>query len=100
MGDTAWSGCYVGKEIVLDRLIVPLFAQFGTRYKNHAERMTAEGDIVVVECQGEVTTTSGQAYNNSYCYVCRLCNGMICELTEYLDTKLVEEVLGKPAEEG
>jgi uncharacterized protein len=59
--------------------------------------MTAEGDIVVVECQGEVATTSGQAYNNSYCYICRLRDGMICELTEYMDTKLVDEVLGKPA---
>lgn len=96
IGDTAWSGSYAGKEAVLGKLLAPLFAQFETRYKNHAVRMTAEGDIVVVECRGEVTTKSGKAYNNSYCYVCRLRDGMICELTEYMDTKLVSEVLANP----
>ncbi len=93
IGDTAWSGRYVGKQAVRDRLLSPLFAQFKTRYKNRASRITAQNDIVVVECRGEVTTQAGQTYNNRYCYVCRLRDSMICELTEYLDTKLVHEVL-------
>lgn len=97
IGDTAWSGSYVGKQAVLGNLLAPLFAQFETRYKNRALRMTAEDDIVVVECRGEVSTTSGKAYNNSYCYVCRMRDGKICELTEYLDTKLVSDVLAEPA---
>jgi len=97
LGDTPWSGSYVGKESVLRDLLAPLFAQFETRYKNRAIRMTAEDDIVVVECRGEVSTKSGKAYNNSYCYVCRMRDGKICELTEYLDTKLVSEVLAEPA---
>lgn len=93
IGDTPWSGSYVGKEAVLGELLAPLFAQFETRYKNRAGRITAEDDIVVVECRGEVNTKSGKAYNNSYCYVCRMRDSKICELTEYLDTKLVSEVL-------
>lgn len=95
-GDTAWSGTYAGKDAVLGKLFAPLFAQFDTRYKNRALRITAESDIVVVECRGEVRTKSGKAYNNSYCYVCRMRDGMICELTEYMDTKLVSEVLADP----
>jgi uncharacterized protein len=97
MGNTSWSGSYAGKETVLGELLAPLFAQFETRYKNRAIRMTAEDDIVVVECRGAVNTKSGKAYNNSYCYVCRMRDGRICELTEYLDTQLVSEVLADPA---
>jgi len=96
-GDTFWSGRYAGKEAVLKELLAPLFAQFESRYRNRALRMTAENDIVVVECRGEVNTRSGKAYNNSYCYVCRMRDGKICELTEYLDTKLVSDVLAEPA---
>lgn len=97
IGNTSWSGSYAGKEAVLGQLLAPLFAQFETRYKNRAIRMTAEDDIVVVECRGEVSTKSGKAYNNSYCYVYRMRDGRICELTEYLDTQLVSEALAAPA---
>lgn len=95
-GDTAWSGSYAGKDAVLGQLFAPLFAQFETRYKNRALRIMAEDDIVVVECRGEVRTKAGRAYNNRYCYVCRMRDGLICELTEYMDTKLVSEALAAP----
>jgi hypothetical protein len=58
--------------------------------------MVAEEDIVVVECRGRVTTKSGRPYNNSYCWVCRLADGEIRELTEYMDTELVAKTLEPP----
>ncbi|MFZ3321099.1 MAG: nuclear transport factor 2 family protein [Usitatibacter sp.] len=58
-----------------------------------AKRMTAEGDFVVVECRGEVTTVGGKPYNNEYCWVCRIENGKISELTEYMDTALASAAL-------
>jgi len=48
----------------------------------------------VVECRGQVTTKSGKPYNNTYCYVCRLQDGKLKELTEYFDTQLVVETFG------
>ena len=48
------------------------------------------------ECRGEVMTRKRKAYNNSYCYVIRLAGGQMRELTEYLDTALVERVLDAP----
>jgi uncharacterized protein len=44
-----------------------------------------------------VTTKNGKPYNNEYCYVIRLAGGQMRELTEYLDTALVERVLDAPA---
>jgi ketosteroid isomerase-like protein len=95
-GTTSWSGTYRGKQRVLSELMAPLFAQFAGRYTNTAERILADGDYVVVECRGRVETKSGKPYNNAYCYVCRLEDGKLRELTEYLDTELVTKALDPP----
>jgi hypothetical protein len=95
-GTTAWSGEYIGKAEVRGRLMKSLFAQFATPYRNTAQRILADGDFVVVECRGEVTTKSGKPYNNSYCYVIRMDGGKMQELTEYCDTALVNEALDPP----
>jgi ketosteroid isomerase-like protein len=97
VGSTKWSKTYRGKQIVLDELMKPLFSQFADRYTNTAHRFIAEDDYVVVECRGRVMTKAGKPYNNTYCYVIRLQDGKLSELTEYLDTALVEEVLENPA---
>jgi ketosteroid isomerase-like protein len=93
IGTTRWSGTYRGKESVLKDLMAPLFAQFADQYTNTADRIIAEGDHVVIECRGRVTTKAGADYNNTYCYVCRLGGGKLRELTEYLDTELVTAAL-------
>jgi uncharacterized protein len=95
-GSTAWSRTYRGRAAVRAELIEPLFAQFADQYRNNARRFIADEDFVVVQCRGEVTTKKGEPYNNSYCYVVRLAGGKMRELTEYLDTALVERVLDLP----
>jgi len=96
IGTTDWSGTWEGKEAVQRRLLDPLFAQFGTRYRNRAIRVIAEGDHVVIECRGDVTTKDGRPYRNTYCNVFRLEGGKVRELTEYCDTQLIADVLKAP----
>lgn len=96
-GSTAWSRTYEGKQAVLGELFKPLFAQFQRPYRNTAQRFIAEGDDVVVLCQGQVTTRRGKPYNNRYCYVCRFGDdGCMHELIEYFDTELVSAALEAP----
>jgi uncharacterized protein len=97
IGSSPWSRTYEGKRAITDELMRPLFRQFADRYKARAIRVVAEGDVVVVEARGEVTTRSGKPYNQRYCYVFRLAHGEVRELTEYLDTDLVKQVLEMPA---
>ena|SRR5215208_1022290 len=92
-GNTQWSRTYRGKDAVMDELLRPLFAQFATRYTNTAQRFIAEGEWVVVECRGNVTTKEGKPYNNQYCWVCRVEGGRLKQLTEYMDTELVAATL-------
>ena len=96
-GTTPWSGTYRGRQEVRSRLLGPLFAQFAERYTNTAQRILADGDWVVVECRGRVTLKSGKPYHNCYCYVIRMEQGRMKELTEYLDTQLVATALEAPA---
>lgn len=95
-GTTAWSGVYAGKADVRGRMLKALFDQFATPYRSVAHRIHADGDFVIVECQGDVTTTRGQPYNNSYCFVIRMRDGQMAELTEYFDSALVDRALEPP----
>jgi uncharacterized protein len=96
-GSTNWRGRYNGKTTVRTKLLAPLFAQFSDAYTNTARRIVAEGDIVVVECEGRVLTKSGERYDNKYCYVICMAEGKMIELTEYMDTALADRVLAAPA---
>jgi len=93
IGTSAWSGVYTGKTAIRRDLLTPLFAQFADQYVNVADTIIAEGDTVVVECRGKVATKTGQRYDNTYCWVCRLAGGKIVSLTEYMDPQLVATVL-------
>ena len=95
-GRSAWSRTWQGKQAVVNDLLRPLSARFADTYTNEAQRFIAEGEHVVVECRGRATTQAGQRYDNSYCFVCRIADGKLRELTEYMDTELAMSALGAP----
>jgi len=43
-----------------------------------------------------VTTKRGQPYQQDYCYVFRVAGGRLTQVTEYLDSALVEKLLDPP----
>ena len=95
-GKSAWAGEWRGKAEVRENLFAPLFAQFEGQYTNKASRIIADGDTVVVECQGSVATKSGERYDNTYCIIYSVENGKLKEAVEYMDTALAERVLAPP----
>jgi ketosteroid isomerase-like protein len=96
IGSTAWSGVYVGKTDVCERLLKQLYAQFTSPTRITPTRILADGDYVVVECHGDAVTIAGEPYRNSYCFVINMAAGQMREITEYMDTALVERVLRPP----
>ena len=96
IGETAWSGTWEGKESVRRDLLGPLFHQFETTYRANAIRVIAESDWVVIESRGDVITTTGKPYRNTYCNVYRMKEGEVVEITEYCDTQLLTEALTPP----
>ena len=92
-GHTKWSKTYAGKQTVLRELMGALQTVLAGRIQVTGTRFVADGDIVVVEAKGSNTTKAGKPYNNNYCFVFRLAEGKLQELTEYMDTQLVVEAL-------
>lgn len=95
-GGNAWSGVYAGRTAIRRDLLTPLFDQFADPYLNVASAIIAEGDTVVVESRGGVTTKAGLRYENDYCWVFRIAGGKIAAITEYMDTELVTKALEPP----
>jgi ketosteroid isomerase-like protein len=60
--------------------------------------VTAEGDRVVVEAQGNAVTAGGEPYCNQYCFVFTVQGGKIAHVNEYFCGKLAENVLWPMAE--
>lgn len=94
-GRNSWAGRYEGKRAVLEQLFAPLRARIQSGLKTEAFRFIAEADSVVVLARGNNRTIEGEAYCNEYCMVCRLRDGKLLELIEYMDTELVTTVLGE-----
>ncbi|MFI6601390.1 nuclear transport factor 2 family protein [Nonomuraea sp. NPDC050536] len=98
VGTTAWARTYQGKRAVLEELLGPLAAQFTGPNTVSAERFVAEGDLVVIEARNHSTTLAGDRYPNRYCWIMRMRDGKIAEITEYTDTQLINDVLTPPAQ--
>jgi len=92
IGTTSWSKTYVGKQAV-GEMFQRLFALLEGEHRVSAQRIIAEGDLVVVEARGQSMTKAGKPYDNSYCMVYRFADGKIREVREYCDTALIAAVL-------
>ncbi|WP_423595295.1 nuclear transport factor 2 family protein [Roseateles sp. MS654] len=96
IGTTPWSRTYVGKASVINDLLRPLGQELGGASIITASKFIAEGDLVVVQATGNNVTVRGQRYENTYCWIIRMYEGKMRELTEYADTQLIESVLRDP----
>jgi ketosteroid isomerase-like protein len=94
IGTTKFSGTITGKQDVIDKLFNRVASQLDGRAVVIIKNIIAEGDHVVVESSGQAITKAGRPYNNTYCEIYRFHNGKIQEVTIYLDTSLIERVLG------
>jgi ketosteroid isomerase-like protein len=92
-GKTKWSRTYEGKRAVLTELFGTLRSRLGDKIVTTARRFIAEDDLVVVEARGSNTTREGRPYNNEYCFIFRIEDGKLREVTEYMDTELITAVL-------
>lgn len=95
IGTTKFSGTIVGKQNVIDKLVSRVESRLDEPTVATIKNIIAEGDHVVVESSGKATTKTGKPYNNTYCEIYRFSNDKIQEVTIYLDTALIEAVLGR-----
>ena len=94
IGSTQFSGTYAGKDVLLEKLLGPLFGRLKAGLFSTVDNIIAEGEFVVVQSRGSAETKDGRPYNNTYCHVFSIRNGKIVEVMEYFDTELTSAVFG------
>ena len=95
IGTTILSGTSHGKAEVIEKILKPLRARLADGPIVFSfERFIAEGEYVVMQAHGQATAKNGKPYNNTYCIVCRIVDGKLKEMTDYLDTELIASALG------
>lgn len=94
-GHNSWSGVYRGKDVILADIFGRLREKLDGRNTCLPTRVHADGDFVIVEARGENQLKDGNRYDNEYCFVIRMREGKMVEVTEYLDTELVAQRLGQ-----
>ncbi len=89
MGSGQWAKTFNGKQAVVNDLWAAVRTTIKQPFKVVADRILADGNWVVIEARGHNATPDGKIYNNKYCWVCRITDGKLHELKEYMDTELV-----------
>ena len=94
--DAVWAipgfGSYKGKREILANLLGPMHDVIESMGNSVVTNIVAQGDYVVAESYAENRITkTGKAYNNKYCHVYRIRDGLIEHITEYADTALARD---------
>lgn len=89
-GTTPVSGTYRGLRSIVDDFFTPWRRQIDGSLVVTVDELIGEGERVVALGRGKATTIHGLPYDNDYAFVFRVRDGRITEVSEYLDTALVE----------
>ena len=92
IGSTAVSRTYTSRQAFLDGAVRPLSEKISGAIQPTVRDLVAEGDKVVVQWDGRAVGKNGTLYNQTYCWVMRLENGLVREGTAYLDTELITQL--------
>lgn len=92
IGSTEVSGTFTSKAAFTEGALRPLGAVLGP-IEAEVRQVLADGDHVVLRWVGQATTKYGRDYAQTYCWVMRLAEGKVVEVTAYLDTELLTAVL-------
>jgi ketosteroid isomerase-like protein len=94
IGTTSLSGTFQGKAELQEKLLGRLFGQLRQGIRTTVHRLIAEKNYVVAQTSGFAETLDGRPYNNSYVWIIRIEDGRFAEVTEYMDTELINSTFG------
>ncbi len=84
---------YNGKGEIYNKLLAPTHNLMESMGTSVITNIVAQGDYVVAESYAkDRTTKTGKPYNNTYCHVYKMTDGLVQHITEYADTALARKV--------
>jgi ketosteroid isomerase-like protein len=104
LGRTPISGRCCGQRQLFEEVLPELMRKLvpGTiNLARHHRIMAVDGNIVVGMMEGGGDTLDGARYEQQYCHIFRIENGLIAEIWEFFDTVQVEvRLFGKAIDAG
>lgn len=91
-GSTEIHGHYHGIE-AFARVSETVYGRLSERITLSLDNLVASGEYAFAQADGTARTKKGEPYNNTYCFIWRVQDGLVTEMTEYHDTDLVRRVL-------
>jgi ketosteroid isomerase-like protein len=97
-GTSPVSGVYASKA-ELTQVVRSITARLATPIVPTVQSIVAEDDVVVVLWNGRATALDHKPYNNSYLWHMTFKNGQVVEVTAFLDTYVLDDLMRrvKPA---
>ncbi len=95
IGSTPISGTFHSKRAFIADATSKLTAGLATPISGAIRSVMADGDHVIVQWEGQAEMTNGGRYDQHYCWVMRLADGMVVETVAYLDTEMVAAVFSQ-----
>jgi len=92
MGTHPLAGEYASKREFLEATYSRIAGALEGPIRCTVTRILVDGEWAVVEWRGQATSVTGEPFNNFYCWVMRVVDGQITEVTAYVDTALVVEL--------
>ena len=89
IGTTPVSGSYSSRRAFFEGALWPMGALMSKGSRPLEYDIIAEGNRVVLMWRGEGVMSNGAPYNQSYCWVLDVQDGLIRQIKAYLDTELV-----------
>ena len=88
------AGVHTGRKGIVDEFLGPIRGLFvDGDPKNEILTLFSKGEMVLAETHGTGLFRNGKTYDNRYCWVVEVRDGMILTIREYMDTAYILTVV-------
>ena len=88
-------GTHKGRDVIIDEFLTPVRGMFKPGDpKIRIKTLFGKGDLVACETHTTGTFMDGRPYDNQYCWVLEIRDGLILKLREYMDSYYVSTLVG------
>ncbi len=93
MGTHPLAGEYLSKESFLNSTFRRLSKILKEGALLEVKRIFLDGKHAIVEMKSISTANNGKPFNNTYCWIVKFDNNIITEVTAYVDSAIVQQVV-------
>jgi uncharacterized protein len=88
------AGIHQPRDVIVDEFLAPVRGIFEDGDpKTEVDNIFAKGNVVCAETRGMGKLRNGNTYNNQYCWVIELKDGLVWKIREYMDSHYVMSVV-------